>query len=422
MLNAKRLGDLLNRISKPIPDTFEPLGYLPYQITESERVFLKECPEQLYEWGSELPDFERKEFRGYVVTVLDNLIKEMDSPVPWSTGRLRKLYDGMNKVASFLCRSYSMYEFNYPVPFWPFRKDKSDTLLLTENQYYVIQFWTDNVGVTNPAAIASAIEEYLKVGRSEWRQWAMPDITNRLITHTDACGISPDEVRSFGTYAKWLKRQSSKNSPKQEYDDNKYELKLCGKESRRDLWQIQFGDEKGVFTSKFLKTFSEVLKSPEKELCTTDIDTNLKAKLLEQRTNHQVVDPEALRAYKKRLKDIDEELDQAESNNDEAWRERLEKEREDITHQVRDITRPRGDGKAPDIRMLDSVNKIVKSSKGAIDKQKQRLLKRLRESDCKMLSFADHLDVSVKWTHNSTTGLPSLIYTASPRISWEFSA
>ena len=111
-----------------------------------------------------------------------------------------------------------------------------------------------------------------------------------------------------------------------------------------DIWQARFrGHTAYLRDAKGLHDLATLLARPGVEVAALDLaDTVMRAAAVDSAGGDAVLDRAALAAYRRRLTELDDELDAAHTMSDLALRERAAGEREQVLAELRRATRPDG--------------------------------------------------------------------------------
>jgi hypothetical protein len=176
---------------------------------------------------------------------------------------------------------------------------------------------------------------------------------------------------------------SKKSDPKEQ----QYVFRLTG-----EFWEMQFGTESGHFNdSKGYGIIHRLLQSPNPSKAIPALELALGGSTqAENRSFQEQLDDEAIRSLKERLKEIPDEIEEANERESLGDVEKLEKERDEITHQLTSSlgfggnSRPLGPASAEEKARISVKNAI------------SRGIERLRSNNSPLKKLAEHLEDYIK--------------------------
>lgn len=175
-----------------------------------------------------------------------------------------------------------------------------------------------------------------------------------------------------------------------------------------DMWELRFDSERGHFSDLVgFGIIAKLLRFPNPSNVQTALDlANKASQVLESHTQQHVIDEKAKKDFEQRLKDCRDAREEAEARDDAAAIQRVDREVEVITEELRKATglrgRPRNLGaKSP-----------AESARTSITKAKQRVIKLLEDATPPMPELAQHLTKYISPKDNS------LVYQPPSDIEW----
>jgi len=157
-----------------------------------------------------------------------------------------------------------------------------------------------------------------------------------------------------------------------------------------DLWQVGYqGQTAYLRDAKGLRDLAVLLSRPGTEVTAMELAAEGGASVVDRLAPEPVLDRAGLRAYRRRLADLDDELADAEAGADLARRQRASDERERLLAEVRHATRPGGAVRTLGPTAAERARKAVTA----------RIRDAIRRIGAVLPALGTHLDRSVRTGH-----------------------